>query len=114
MSLTKERHLELVDPAIVDAIVRQVVQRISDLKNKADGNQSNNSNADDINAKDALKRTPVHYCILNQWDEGAKVLLNRGADRGAVDVYGLTPLEMAMGRGSLTDEDLFGMLAQGQ
>lgn len=70
--------------------------------------------ADDINAKDALKRTPVHYCILNQWDEGAKVLLNRGADRGAVDVYGLTPLEMAMGRGSLTDEDLFGMLAQGQ
>ena len=68
---------------------------------------------DDINVKDAYKRTPVHYCILNQWDEGAKILLKRGAAKDATDVYGITALEMAMGRGQLTDEDLFSMLAQG-
>jgi len=68
---------------------------------------------DDINARDAFDRTPVHYCILNQWDEGAKLLLKRGAAKESKDVYGITALEMAMGRGQLTDEGLFNMLAQG-
>ena len=68
----------------------------------------------DINTKDAFQRTPLHYCILNQWDEGAKVLLKRGAmaAKDSKDVYGITALEMAMGRGQLTDESLFTMLAQ--
>ena len=67
-----------------------------------------------VNAKDAFQRTPLHYCILNQWDEGAKLLLKRGgmAAKEATDVYGITALEMAMGRGQLTDQDLFSLLAQ--
>jgi Arf-GAP/coiled-coil/ANK repeat/PH domain-containing protein len=67
-----------------------------------------------VNAKDVFQRTPLHYCILNQWDEGAKLLLKRGgmAAKEATDIYGITALEMAMGRGQLTDQDLFTLLAQ--
>ncbi len=44
------------------------------------------------------------YCVLAQWEEGAKLLLRRGATRGTTDVYELTALEMAMAGGCLTNE----------
>ena len=61
---------------------------------------------------DPFCRTALHYCVLAQWDEGAKLLLHKGASAKATDIIRQSALEMAMGRGKIADEELFVLLAE--
>ena len=67
-----------------------------------------------VDACDARGRPPLHYALLSGWDEGSKVLLKYGSHvKKKKEVYGLSPLDVALGRGQLTDEALFRGLAEG-
>jgi ankyrin repeat protein len=53
-----------------------------------------------VNAKDALWVTPLHFACASGSDECAEVLLNHGADAGARDKTSYcTPLHVAAGFG---------------
>jgi len=65
-----------------------------------------------LNQHDPFHRTALHYCILAQWDAGAKLLLHKGASAKAMDMLRQSALEMAMGRGNIADEELFVLLAE--
>mmetsp|Transcript_18510 Transcript_18510/g.51848 ORF Transcript_18510/g.51848 Transcript_18510/m.51848 type:complete len:859 (-) Transcript_18510:217-2793(-) len=62
-------------------------------------------------APDMYKRSPLHYCMLFQTNEAAKLLLRKGAAADSTDMSNCTPLDTAMKRGRLTDEELFVMLS---
>ncbi|KAL8139941.1 hypothetical protein V2J09_005962 [Rumex salicifolius] len=68
----------------------------------------------DINMRDFHGRTPLHLCIAKKKNKLAKYLLRRGAHRLIKDWGGLTALERAMELGSITDEELFILLAENQ
>ncbi|KAK9807526.1 hypothetical protein WJX72_001570 [[Myrmecia] bisecta] len=61
--------------------------------------------------QDAHGRTALHYCVLYDHHDCAKVLLRRGADRSICDQTGHTALDLAMAKGRLEDEELFLMLS---
>ncbi|KAK9825863.1 hypothetical protein WJX81_005479 [Elliptochloris bilobata] len=63
-------------------------------------------------AADALARTPLHYAILFDNAEAAKLLLRRGASRQARDALGHTALETAMSLGAIPDVELFMLLSE--
>ena len=65
-----------------------------------------------LDQHDPFYRTALHYCILTQWDAGAKLLLHKGASAKATDMLRQSALEMAMGRGNIADEELFVLLAE--
>ena len=59
----------------------------------------------------SIMGTVIVVGIIAKWRHaGLAAALTLAQD--AADVYGITALEMAMGRGRLTDEGLFAMLAQ--
>ncbi|KAI4373166.1 hypothetical protein MLD38_011324 [Melastoma candidum] len=66
----------------------------------------------DINKQDAHGRTPVHHCVALGNNSLAKFLLKRGAHRSVRDAAGFSALESAMEMGSITDEELFILLAE--
>lgn len=68
----------------------------------------------DINKRDFHGRTPLHHCIARRDNQLAKYLLRRGARRLIKDWGGLTALERAMELGSITDEELFILLAENE
>jgi ankyrin repeat protein len=49
----------------------------------------------DIDMKDSIDRTALHYAIAEGKYNVVKLLLNRGADANAVDKYGITPILLA-------------------
>ncbi|KAL2270538.1 hypothetical protein VTJ83DRAFT_2722 [Remersonia thermophila] len=53
----------------------------------------------DINQKDILGWTPLHYAVLDNYSKLAGSLLQRGADSNAPDIRGQTPLHVAMAAG---------------
>ena len=55
----------------------------------------------DVNAKDVLKNTPLHYAILNQDSDLIKFLIKNGADVNAKNAYGKTVLHTALERKSI-------------
>ncbi|EFJ08060.1 hypothetical protein SELMODRAFT_451407 [Selaginella moellendorffii] len=65
-----------------------------------------------VNTKDGIGRTPLHFCVECGRNLCAKLLLSRGANPAAVDRAGKTPLEVAMELGAVTDEELFVMLSE--
>ncbi|GJP59874.1 hypothetical protein CLOP_g15667 [Closterium sp. NIES-67] len=69
----------------------------------------------DVNAKDAMGRTSLHWCLLLGVSVCAKQLIARGATVSLRDSYGQTPLEAVMEQGgAITDNDLLLILAQSQ
>ncbi|GAB4850689.1 ADP-ribosylation factor GTPase-activating protein agd4 [Ancistrocladus abbreviatus] len=68
----------------------------------------------DVNMRDFHGRTPLHHCVAKKNNQLAKYLLRRGAHRLIKDWGGLTALERAMELGSITDEELFILLAENQ
>lgn len=65
-----------------------------------------------LDQRDPFGRTVLHYCVLAQWEAGAKLLLHKGASARATDILRQSALEMAMGRGRIADEELFVLLAE--
>ncbi|CAL1381260.1 unnamed protein product [Linum trigynum] len=65
----------------------------------------------DINWRDYHGRTPLHHCVARGDYSLAKFLLRRGASPAVRDCGGLNVLERAMEIGSITDEELFILLA---
>ncbi|GAA0145530.1 hypothetical protein LIER_05705 [Lithospermum erythrorhizon] len=65
----------------------------------------------DINRTDLHGRTPLQHCISEGNNDLAKILLRRGAVASIKDDEGLTALERAMEMGSITDDQLFVLLA---
>ncbi len=53
----------------------------------------------DLDARDAYGRTPLHHCILHENKRLASELLARGAQAGAHDDAGLSPLDYAVAAG---------------
>lgn len=68
----------------------------------------------DVNIRDFHGRTPLHHCIARRDNQLAKYLLRRGARTLIKDWGGLTALERAMELGSITDEELFILLAENE
>ncbi|GAV59558.1 PH domain-containing protein/ArfGap domain-containing protein/BAR domain-containing protein/Ank_2 domain-containing protein [Cephalotus follicularis] len=66
----------------------------------------------DISMRDFHGRTPLHHCISTGNNQLAKLLLRKGAGPSIKDWGGLSALERAMEIGSITDEELFIMLAE--
>jgi len=60
--------------------------------------------------EDLYRRTPLHYCMLFNTTQTAKLLLRKGADAGRKDAGNCTALDAAMMRGRVTDEELFVLL----
>ncbi|GBF92752.1 hypothetical protein Rsub_05121 [Raphidocelis subcapitata] len=65
---------------------------------------------------DAHGRTPLHYAVLHDSAEAAKLLMRRGGDgselqQRARDTRGRTPMDLAMLKGRVTDEELFLLLS---
>jgi ankyrin repeat protein len=54
------------------------------------------SNGADVNIKDVIKRTPLHYAVARGHKDIAEFLLSNGADINARDFKGQTPLDIAM------------------
>eukprot|EP00232_Nephroselmis_pyriformis_P027719 CAMPEP_0182869316 /NCGR_PEP_ID=MMETSP0034_2-20130328/9860_1 /TAXON_ID=156128 /ORGANISM="Nephroselmis pyriformis, Strain CCMP717" /LENGTH=185 /DNA_ID=CAMNT_0025001767 /DNA_START=45 /DNA_END=602 /DNA_ORIENTATION=- len=65
----------------------------------------------DMSAVDGQSRTPLHYAVLHEKNEVAKVLLRRGANARARDCNGKTALDCAMETGRIADDELFVLLA---
>lgn len=63
-------------------------------------------------AQDTHGRTPLHYCVLLDWQEGAKMLMKRGANPAATDSLGLTAMDLAVAKGKITDEEMFVLLTK--
>lgn len=63
---------------------------------------------------DAHGRTPLHYAVLHDAGECAKVLMRRNGAGGELqrsrDSRGRTPMDLAMAKGRVTDEELFILL----
>jgi ankyrin repeat protein len=59
-------------------------------------------NGADVNTRGEWNRTPLHFAAENCLKDIAQILIQAGANLGAVDEYGDTPLML-----SLTDEDCF-------
>jgi len=65
-----------------------------------------NVNAVDDRSKD----TALHYAVAKGHDASAKTLLHRGADATKKNFKGATPLDVAIARGGIRDDDLLIML----
>lgn len=50
---------------------------------------------DQINIQDNVGRTPLHYAALNDFIDGAKILLEHGAQRDITDKASHTPMQLA-------------------
>ena len=69
-------------------------------------------NGADVSAKDDVTgQTALHMCVTRNRDACAKLLIRRGANVDVVDGKGRTPLDVAMERGHIKDEELFLMLS---
>uniref|UniRef100_A0A061R5X4 Arf-GAP with coiled-coil, ANK repeat and PH domain-containing protein n=1 Tax=Tetraselmis sp. GSL018 TaxID=582737 RepID=A0A061R5X4_9CHLO len=64
-----------------------------------------------IDAPDMYGRTPLHYAILFQQAEAAKLLIRKGADASLKDMSHCNALDTAVTMGRVTDEELFLMLS---
>jgi hypothetical protein len=53
-------------------------------------------NGANVNICDVHDYTPMHYCAMWGWDEGAEVLLDHKADVNAVNMAGKVPLHVAV------------------
>jgi ankyrin repeat protein len=61
---------------------------------------------------DSQGRSPLHYAILHECAECAKLLLKRSSDVAkAVDGRGRTAFDLAVAKGRVTDEGLFLLLS---
>lgn len=61
---------------------------------------------------DSQSRTPLHFAILHDCAECAKLLLKRSSDVAkAVDCRGHTAFDVAVAKGRVTDEGLFLLLS---
>lgn len=61
---------------------------------------------------DAYGLNPLHYAIVYDAVECAKLLLKRAPElKNQQDVEGRTAMDIAMGRGRISDEELFVMLS---
>lgn len=56
----------------------------------------------DVNGRDALGRSALHYAIYNNKREAFDVLCKRGADCFLADCEGMTPLHLAAARGCIS------------
>lgn len=64
-----------------------------------------------LHAQDVRGRTPLHYCMLYDRNGIAHALVRRGAPRDAQDCWGQTPLDVAINRGYIHDEQLLVLLS---
>jgi Arf-GAP with coiled-coil, ANK repeat and PH domain-containing protein len=55
---------------------------------------------------DTLGRAPLHYCMLLEAHQVARLLIKRGAQPHIRDHSGATPLDLAIQRGRIRDEEL--------
>jgi uncharacterized protein len=56
----------------------------------------------DLNYPDErVGRTPLHWCAFSGYDHGVKILIDRGVDINAQDVFGKTALHIASERSKL-------------
>lgn len=61
---------------------------------------------------DARRRTPLHYALLHQAPECAKLLLRRWPSlAGAADASGRAGMDLVLAQGRVSDEELFLLLA---
>ncbi|VUC20430.1 unnamed protein product [Clonostachys rosea] len=65
-----------------------------------EGEQNRDKGAD-IEAKDALGRTPLAWALITKREAVVKALVETGADITAADQDGLTPLAWASGQGAI-------------
>ena len=65
-------------------------------------------------AQDARGRTPLHYCMLYERNTIAHTLVRRGAPCEVRDARGQTPLDVAINRGYIHDEQLLVLLSGSQ
>ncbi len=62
--------------------------------------------------KDAQGRTPLHYAVLHDSVECAKLLLKRSVEVARCrDVRGQTAMGLVMAKGRVSDEELFLLLS---
>ena len=64
-----------------------------------------------LEAQDIRGRTPLHYSMLFEHNELAQMLVKRGAPKALADHRGQTPLDAAIMRGRIHDENLLVLLS---
>jgi ankyrin repeat protein len=60
---------------------------------------------------DSNNRSPLHYAIVWDHSDCAKLLLKRGADVMCKDTTGHTAWDLALIKGRVSDEELFVLLS---
>jgi len=54
-----------------------------------------------IDTKDEMDRNMLHHCVSLGWSQLASVLLEKGINVNAIDIFGCSPLHLAVLRGKL-------------
>lgn len=71
---------------LIDAVIKKQPQRIKQLLSKK---------VDPNGVLDKCLLTPLHFAVIYESQEAAKILLKHGAKKELYDIDGLTPMDWA-------------------